>query len=497
VALTQQEAMKHLDRMYRKLEPQAKEARELKGFYRGDQPLKFASTEWSEEHRAQYDDFSDNWCEVVANSNAERVNVIGIKLPSKTGKMSAKQTPAERKIWDTWRRAEMDSLSQQGFLDAIVARRSFGYVWGNDDGSPLPGWKSAEQAVVEYDPITGIDRRFGLLVWDDEDAGMEWADVYTKAEVWRFKRTKGITSTSGLILPGSTTVVGGWIYVETGANHLELVPLVEFGNRPILGHGPLSDIGGTASMQDAINLLWAYLFSAADFASMPARVIMGQQPPKIPILDANGVKVGERVIDPKELTNGRLLWLTGEKTNINQWDAADLAKFTAVIEQCVGHIAAQTRTPPHYLVANKGLSNLSGDALKAAETGLVSKVRQTVSYFEPRMRDLLVLLALQLGDKQAAEQAKLARIVWKDVESRSDAQTADAMLKDGQAGYPFEYLLEKRGHSPEEIERIMDMVARDTERKLAAGLSDLLNTQQPPPAGQQPEPPAPPTDDAE
>lgn len=486
MALTQQEAVKHLDRMYRKLEPQAKEARALKGFYRGEQPLKFASTEWSDEHRAQYDDFSDNWCEVVANSNAERVNFIGLKLPSKTGKFSAKATPVERRMWDAWRRAEMDSLSQQGFLDAIIARRSFGYVWGNDDGSPLPGWKSAEQAVVEYDPITGIDRRFGLLVWDDEDASEEWADVYTKEEVWRFKRTKGITSHSGLILPGSATVVGGWAPVLAGSNHLGLVPLVEFGNRPILGHGPLSDIGGTASMQDAINLLWAYLFSAADFASMPARVVRGAQPPKIPILNEQGVKVGERIIDPKELTRGRMLWLTGEKADIGQWDAANLEVFTKVIEQCVGHIAAQTRTPPHYLVSNKGLSQLSGDALKAAETGLVSKVRQTISYFEPRMRDLLVLLALQLGDRQAAEQAKLARIVWKDVESRSDAQTADAMLKDGQAGYPFEYLLEKRGHSPEEIERIMDMVARDTERKLAAGLTDLLNAQ--PPEQKQPEP---------
>lgn len=479
VALTLDQAVKHLDRMYRKLEPQAKEARQLRSYYRGDQPLKFASTEWSDEHRAQYDDFSDNWCEVVANSNAERVNVLGVKLPAATGKTSAKQTPAERKLWDAWRAAGMDSLSDQGFLDAIIARRSFGYVWGNEDGSPLPGWKSAEQAVVEYDPITGIDRRFGLLVWDDPDAGEEWADVYTKTDVWRFKRTKGIASTSGLILPGSATLVGGWEVQTSGDNHLGLVPLVEFGNRPLLGHGPLSDIGGTASMQDAINLLWAYLFSSADFASMPARVVMGQAPPKIPILDANGVKVGERVVDPKELTQGRLLWLTGQTTKVDQWDSADLAKFTAVIEQCVGHIAAQTRTPPHYLVANKGLSNLSGDALKAAETGLVAKVRQTISYFEPRMRDLFVLLALQLGDKRAAEQAKLARIVWKDVESRSDAQTADAMLKDGQAGYPFEYLLEKRGHSPEEIERIMAMVERDTERKLAAGLTDLLNTQKP------------------
>lgn len=474
-------AAKKLDSMYKKLEPQAKEARELKGFYRGDQPLKFASDQWSDEHRDQYKDFSDNWCEVVANSNAERINAIGIKLPMKNGKTSPKQTPAERALWDMWRSAEMDSLSQQGFLDSIVARRSYGYVWGKEDGTPLPGWKSADQAYVEYDPVTGIDRRHGILTWDDEDAGVEFADLYTKEEVWRFKRAKSFAAFSGLILPASLTLTGGWEHVTDGPNHLGLVPLVEFGNRPILNHGPLSDIGGAASMQDAINLLWAYLFGAADFSSMPARVIMGAQPPKIPILNEQGVKVGERIIDPKDLTKGRMLWLTGEHSKVGQWDAANLEVFTKVIEQAVGHIAAQTRTPPHYLVANKGLSNLSGDALKAAETGLVSKVKQTVSYFEPRMRDMFQLLALQMGDKRAAEQSRLARIVWQDIENRSEAQQSDALLKKQQAGYPFEWLLREQGHSPEEISEIMDLKKAELEAKMAAGLTDLLNTQQPPP----------------
>jgi hypothetical protein len=72
---------------------------------------------------------------------------------------------------------------------------------------------------------------------------------------------------------------------------------VEFANRPMLGGEPLSDIAGTIAMQDAINLLWAYLFVAADYASMPARVVMGQEPPKMPILDENGQKIGEKPVD--------------------------------------------------------------------------------------------------------------------------------------------------------------------------------------------------------
>lgn len=97
---------------------------------------------------------------------------------------------------------------------------------------------------------------------------------------------------------------------------LGLLPIVEFPNRPLLGDGPISDIEGTMAGQDAANLMWAYLFGAADYASMPARVVMGQGPPKVPILDANGQKVSEAPIDVEQLTRGRMLWLTGQNTTM-------------------------------------------------------------------------------------------------------------------------------------------------------------------------------------
>lgn len=474
------EAAKKLDALNREREARGKEATELKDFYRGAQPLKFASDEWGKEHQERYKDFSDNWCEVVANSNSERINLHGIKIPQKGKKVTTGQTPQEKLLWDMWRRHEVDSLSQQGFLDAIIARRSFAYVWNGEGGEGMVvDWKSANSAIVEYDPFTGRDRRYGSIAWDDLDTGRQHAHLYTKTQVFHFSRSKGLVS--GLILPSSVTLAGGWEYHEegSGVNHLGVVPLVEFQNRPLLEHGPLSDISGVRSMQEAINLLWAYLFGAADFASLPARVIMGQAPPKIPILDANGVKVDERTIDPKELTKGRMLWLTGQNASIGQWDAAKLDVFTEVIEKAVGHIAAQTRTPPHYLVANKGMSQLSGDALKAAETGLVSKVKQTVSFFESSMRALFVLMALQADNKRLAEAAKLSTPQWADIENRSESQTADAMLKKNQAGYPFEWLLREQGRSPEEITEILEMREREATMKAQAAIGDLINGQVP------------------
>lgn len=477
--LTVEQARAKLERLDKVREEQSRDAVDLRAFFRGEQPLKYATKEWSTEHQARYKDFADNWCEVVANSNAERINFTGFRLPTGNAKADPKKGMSrdERRLWDEWRKAEMEARAQQGTLETIVSRRSYVYVWRQDDDSLLIDWKQADSCAVQYDPITGRDRIFGILVWDDEDERKQHAQLYTKTEVFAFWRSKGV---EGLVLPaGVASEIGGWIYDEgmSGPNHLGLVPIVEFQNRPQLGHGPLSDIAGVRAMQEAINLLWAYLFTAADHASMPARVVMGQQPPKIPLLDENGVRVGEQTVDIGDLARGRLLWLTGQQASIGQWDAAALDVFTAVIEQAVGHIAAQTRTPPHYLVANKGLSSLSGDALKAAEAGLISKVKQTIAYLNSPKREVFRLIALQLGNKKLAEACRLGIPLWGDVENRSEAQAADAMLKRQQAGWPFAYLLEEMDKSPEEIDRILAMKQAEAEMNAKAMLGDLMNGQ--------------------
>lgn len=244
-------------------------------------------------------------------------------------------------------------------------------------------------------------------------------------------------------------------------NPLGMVPVVEISNRPTLLGDPVSEIRGVMPMQDAINLLWAYLFLAADYASMPARVALGTAPPKIPILDSNGKVVGDRPAEMKDLSEKRLLYFAGENAKIDAWDAAKLDVFTDTIEVAVGHIAAQTRTPPHYLVANKGLSNLSGDALTAAEIGLVQKANEFITFTNPALREVLKLVAKAMGNDSLARQAQLATLVWKNREIRSESQMADALLKKSQMGYPFEFLMELEGNDPATIQRVLEM--RDKE----------------------------------
>lgn len=470
-----EDAQARVEKLYNRIAHRSSEITTLESYYEGKQPLAYASDEWRKFHQNRYSGFSDNWCGVVANAPAERLHVEGFKLDTST----VKATDSESQLWRDWLDNEMDIQSSQGFLGSIVAKRSHVLVWGDEDGEPVVTWEHPAFVEVEYDYENPRKYVAALKVWRDDET--EFSTLYLADEVWKFSRPSKTVedARSWPEQKRQAMLAGTWELRPRGdapnpqPNPLGEVPITEFPNRPTLRGVPLSDIEGTMSMQNAINLLWAYLFTAADHASFPARVVMGQEPPKVPLLDDLGNKIGEKPVKIDDLANGRMLWLTGQTTKIDQFDAAKLDVFTAVIEEAVGHIAAQTRTPPHYLVANKGLSNLSGDALVAAETGLAKKVQEQQMFFTPAIRRVFRHMALVRGNQALADEARRGVVMWKDAENRSESQLSDALLKKKQIGYPFEWLVAQDGNSPTEVTEILAMREREQQYAIEQGMNAI------------------------
>jgi len=198
----------------------------------------------------------------------------------------------------------------------------------------------------------------------------------------------------------------------------------------------------------------------------------------IPVLDNNGVQVGERPVDMKKLAEDRILWLTGQNTKISQWEAARLDVFSGVVETGVAHIAAQTRTPPHYLILGKGMVNVSADGMRAAETGLVQKVGEAQLFLGPSTRDVFRLFALVRGDDKVADQCRTGVVKWKDAENRSEAQLVDALAKLKTVGFPFRWIAERYGLSAPEIERLMQMRDEELAEDPLSKAVDALGSQQ-------------------
>jgi hypothetical protein len=480
-ALDAVEALRLVNRIYARLNGRRSVFSLREDYYEGRQPLSFATAEWKKSNAARYQGFSDNWTRPVVDAEGERLKHTGIKI-------NGGADGSAKVLWEKWLTNEMEMQSSQGFVSSLITSRSFVIVWGDANDEPTISWEHASDVEIEYDFANPRIRKAALKTWADET--VEYGTLYTADSVWKFERPRLMTkderssqATQGKVDYDS---LGGWKPREVMGevwplnNPMGVVPVVEVPNRPMLRGDPVSEIQGVIPMQDAINLLWAYLFLSADYASMPARVVLHQGPPMMPLLDSEGKQVGEKPVEMRDLAEKRLLYLSGKDTTIDQWDAAKLDVFTDVIETAVGHIAAQTRTPPTYLVSKTGMSNVNGEGLKASEIGLVKKTLEFQTFATPAIREVYRLVALAMGDQALARETRLATITWMNPEIRSESQLADALSKKKAMGYPLEYLMELDGMDPVEVERVLAMAeAENMDPQLEAanrGLSDIANS---------------------
>jgi hypothetical protein len=417
-----------VDALYRRLSARQSELTKFDKYYRGEQPLVMASDSWRRFHHDRFRDFSDNWCAVVADATSQRLRMTGFRLPDEVPSADGDL------LWRSWLDNELDSQSSQGFLETVKSRRSYALVWHDrESDGPLVTWEDPSQVIVAYDPENSRRPVRALKAWQDEN--VRYATLYTPTHIWKFSRRQ---SWSGLIVAGA---VDGWEPREVVGepwplpNPMGEVPIVEFPNRPLLRGEPLSEIAGVVPMQDAINLLWAYMFAAADYASLPARVVLGMEAPSLPILDANGQDTGQRRQIPlEELERGRLLFLAGEpgdEPKIGQYDAARLNVFTDVVEIAVGHVAAQTRTPQDYLVVGSNANPPAADTVSVADRGLLSKVKECQQFLNSPARRLFALMAKVWDTPALADACRYGMPIWEDAENQSEAQRADAAQKWG------------------------------------------------------------------
>lgn len=447
-------------------------------YYRGKQPLRFASDEFRKFHGERYIHFSDNWVQPVGDAPVERLTVNGIRVPG--------EEKADTDFWRVWQENGLDVDSQLGFLSAGINARSFMLVWGNPDDEETPEvtFEDASQCIVVYEPGSRRRRRAALKRW--QDGGREYATLYLKTEVWKFSRPLQRQEKSPQLVVVDEQMAS-WAPRDMGEsepnpqpNPMGVVPMVELPNKPMLVSEPISDVTGVRAMQDSINLLWAYLFTASDYASFPQRVIIGAEVPKVPVLNSVGEVVGTKPVDLGKFAVDRVLFLEGRAgdTKIAEWQAANLAAYTEVIEVAVGHIAAQTRTPQHYLVGR--MANLSGDALLAAETGLVKKAEEKQLWYGQGLREGAALVALAQGNEAKARAVRGGRVMWADVESRSHAQMADALVKLKTIGFPFEWLALRYGLTPTEVADVVAMKQRDADMDPVQAIANELGRGGPP-----------------
>jgi hypothetical protein len=336
---------------------------------------------------------------------------------------------ADDGLWQLWQANDLDEWSQMGHLEALLYGQSYGIAWRDRDGLRITVETGAE-IVVES--ATGRMRELSAALkrWHD---GESWrAALYLPDRVETY-RVDGRAESA-------PTVAANWQADGPAVTHTAgVVPVVTFTNRP-----RLDDLRGRSEIVDvipltqAINKLATDMMVSSEFHAMPRRYATGIQIP-------TGTDPAERERLQAEATaywdaaTKSKTWLAGQGVTFGQFDTADLANFVGAIGMLTGQIAAIAGLPPHYLGVNSD-NPASADAIRSAEASLVKRAKRKQRQFGGSWERLMrIAKALDLGvaAEDLPEQYARVETIWRDPETPTVSQSADAAVKLTQGEVPI------------------------------------------------------------
>ncbi|WP_405620210.1 phage portal protein [Streptomyces sp. NBC_00076] len=389
-------------------------------------------------------DARTNWTSLVIDSPVERMHVDGFRFGEPDDDSDSAKT-GDKDANRVWQENSLDADADLIHYGALSQRRAFALVERGDDGRPVITHETPRQVAVEHEQGSRRKLAAGLKMWRDDWTGNTRATLWTPDRIYDF-----VTKTDAPTFSGRAAQLRGWdafALPNQGdgerTNELGVVPLVPFinrRNRRLTGFAEHEDV---LTIQNRINLSLINLIAAMKYGAFRQRWAAGLEVDEDPL---TGEKIQPYKLDIKSL------WTSGDPdTKFGEFAATDLKPYVSAVQSAVQDLAAISRTPPHYLIG--AVVNVSGDALKAAETGLVSKVRDRQRTFGESWEETMRLAFRVLGDETRATSYS-AETIWRDPESRSIAELADAAVKKSTAGVPWRQRMEDMGYTPAEISRM-------------------------------------------
>lgn len=441
-----------LVKLEKQLNTEARALQIYEDYYSGKHPLAFAMPKFRDAFGVTFREFADNWCELVVDAVEERLNVEGFRLGAPTGE-------ADKAAWKIWQTNQLDADSQIAHTEALIFGYCYVAVWFDADDSKMAEISIEHPCEMTLCTAAG-NRRHRLAAmkrWLD-DSGFIFATLYLPDGIYKF-RSKSPIKQNRI----STNTKTSWVQREVAGeawplpNPLGVVPVVQLANRPRLLKPGISELSQVIPVQNAVNKLLMDMIVASEFGAAPQRWATALDVPKDPVT-GQPVEIFKTMLD-------RLWTSKDEKTQFGAFPVTQLDNFVKGIELLVQHMASRTRTPPHYFYLSGNFP--SGESIKSAETGLVSKCRRKMRHFGETWEEVMRLAFLCAGDRRSA-QIQTSETIWGDPESRSEAQHVDSVVKLKLLNVPDEILWEKSGvFSQEEIARMRSL----HEQAVAAGLA--------------------------
>lgn len=397
----------------------------------GTQPLAFLAPEAKVALGNRLQRVAVNVPRLVTGSLAERLHVQGFTVAGQ----------ADEQLTADWLRNGMDQGQGVAHREALTLGRGFVMVWSDAAGAPSVTVESAHNVAVQRDPMTG--------------------EVLAAVKRWKLPNGKGqraVVLEADTITPYSTTspdtaTAGSWTLAgDVLDNPLGMPPVV-----PLVNAERLLDVDGRSEfadvmpLVDALNKLTADMLVTSESFARPRRWATGLE---IPEDDAGNP------INPFASEADRTWMSEDDGTRFGQFPATDLGAYANAVKIINQHISAVSGLPAHYLGINSD-NPTSADAIRSAEASLVARVLARQAAFTPAWGRVGALIrAVRTGEDPRQLDV---RPVWASAETRTPAQTADAVSKLVGAGIlPVSEALRQLGYSPDEVDRIRSARRADT-----------------------------------
>ena len=415
----------------------------LESYVVGNHPIPYGDPRYVKALKALQEKAKTNYVGLVTNAPCERMEVVGFRFGDDA------EDSADDDANKMWQYNDMDLMSNIAHVTAATYSRAYVLVSPPEEGEKYPRITVEDPrcTIVEHDPASMKKIRAGLRMWQDDVAGHVIAVVYLPDSIhyFRGRQNSFYSNIDTETLKNRIIDAGGWEYFGGEPNPIGEVPIVPINWRPGLHGSSMAEAEEGFSIQDRINETVLDRMIISRSQAYKQRWAKGI---KIPKDDSGRAKPP---FDP----GSDILWAV-ESTDaaFGEFREADIRQILEAVRDDVGDLAAITKTPPHYLLGE--IVNASGDALKAAETGLVSKTKQRMKSCGWSWEKVIRLGFAWMQDERA--KADTAETIWADPESRSRAELADAILKETQIGLPPEMAFERLGMTPTQVTRAMQLM---------------------------------------
>jgi hypothetical protein len=445
---------KQLGSLLEELDRRAALHKKLDCYYTGDTPIPdvIVRAKVTKAYRNLMPVSAAPWGSLVVDSTQDRLEVSGI---------SSEEKATDKLVWGLWQDNQMDAEWQIAQNATLVDGRSFALVW-RPPGSSVPevSLDNSATMAVQYREGSRRVRVAAVRRWTDED-GRVAINLYTPDFVWKFVESKERQQGRGRVFAAGTW----WDRREDDGewplgNPWGVVPVVEIPINRRLKPGPFpparGDFAHCLGLIDRIHLLTFLGLVVAFWMGFPLRGVIGE---KILRDDDNNI------IPPFDANAAGLAQLEDPGAKIFEYSAAD-RKNLSVMEE-LDQFSSITKTPRHYFPLEKGMSNLSAEAIMATEGALHAKVSSYKKSVGEGGEEVLRLLGM-MSDEEVVLSPR-AELHWMNHESRSLAESADAATKWASIGIPVPVIADKcLNFSAEEISKLEAQMLNDPFSKLVA-----------------------------